>query len=258
MITDEERQNLVDFFNACNDMIEGRFILSDTKVSNILKSVVKSEKLYKLYSDCMQGFRFAQTLEDCLASNPHNGGYFQMPQEERDIIAFVTCLLLEVDKRNINLQNFVTDNFYSVDGYNISYSNFALLVLVEYKTAVKNILNVDDEGNELEVADLSENQITIDETVEEVKANENTKILFANLTLSIVELQNLINDDVKLKFSQKEELLIVLKALGRAIHLEDLLIINALLVPIEYVIGKNKKYKEPYDKLKMLIADIYY
>ena len=57
MITNEEKQNLVDFFNACDEMIEGRFILSDTKVSNILKSVVKSEILYKLYSDCMQDFR---------------------------------------------------------------------------------------------------------------------------------------------------------------------------------------------------------
>ena len=46
MITDEERENLVDFFKACNEMIEGRFILSDTKVSNILKSVVKSPVLY--------------------------------------------------------------------------------------------------------------------------------------------------------------------------------------------------------------------
>lgn len=258
MISEEERLNLVDFFNACNEMIEGRFILSDTKVSNILKSVVKSEKLYNLYSSCMQGFRFAQTLDNCVASNPANGGYFQMPTEEKEIVAFVTCLLLEVDKRNINLQSFVTDNFYSADGYNISYSNFALTILMAYRTAVKTLLNIDDEGREVEVEDITDNQVTIEEMTEEAKANENTKILFANLMLSIVELQNMINEDSKLKFSQKEELLIVLKALNKAIHLEDLLIINALLVPLEYVIGKNKKYKNAYDKLKLLIADIYY
>lgn len=258
MITDEERKNLVDFFKACNEMIEGRFILSDTKVSNILKCVVKSEKLYNLYSECMQGFKFAQTLESCSASNPANGGYFQMPHTEKDIVAFVTCLLLEVDKHNINLQTFVTDNFYSADGYNISYNNFSLVVLVEYKTAVKNLLGIDEQGNELETEDFYENQVTMEETIEEAKANENTKILFANLMLSIVELQNLINDDSKLKFAQKEELLIVLKALNKAVHLEDLLIINALLVPLEYVLGKNKRYKQSYDKLKMLIADIYY
>ena len=258
MFTDEERQNIVDFFNACNEMVEGRFILSDTKVSNILKSVVKSETLYKLYSDCMVGFKFVRTLDFCKASNPNNGGYFQMPQEDKDIVAFVTCLLLEVDKRNINLQTFVTDNFYSADGYNISYNNFALTVLVAYKTAVKNLLGIDDNGKLVGREDVEGDQVTIQETVEEARANDNTKILFANLMLSIVELQNAINEDVKLKFVEKEELLIVLKALNQAVHLEQLIIINALLIPLEHTIGKNKKYRHAHEKLKMLIADIYY
>ncbi len=256
--TDEEKQNLVAFFNACNEMIEGRFILSDTKVANILKSVVSSETLYKLYSDCMSGFKFAKMLDYCKASNPNNGGYFRMPEEEKDIVAFVTCLLLEVDKRNINLQTFVTDNFYSIDGYNISYNNFALLILVEYKTAVKNLLGIDDNGNEVESEEGGlNNQISFEEE-EDVKPNDNTKILFANLILTIGELQNSINEDVKIKFTDKEELLIVLKALSRAVHLQELIIINALLVPLEYKLGKNKKHKKLYDKLKMLIADIYY
>ena len=258
MITSEERENLVGFFNACNEMIEGRFILSDTKVSNILKSVVKSEILYKLYSDCMSGFRFAKTLEYCKASNPNNGGYFQMPSEEKDIVAFVTCLLLEVDKRNINLQTFVTDNFYSADGYNISYNNFAITILMAYKSAVKSLIGIDENGEFVQTEDETKNQISIDETIEEVRANDNARILFAKLMLSIVELQNAINEDVKIKYTDKEELLIVLKALNKAVHLEELIIINALLVPLEHTIKKNKKYKNLYEKLKLLIADIYY
>lgn len=256
MSTENEKENLVEFFKAVNEMIEGRFILSDTKVSNILKAVVKSEKLYGLYSECMSGFKFSQMLEYCKASN--NGGYFRMPESEQDIVAFVTCLLLEVDKRNINLQSFVTENFFSVDGYNISYSNFALTVLVEYKTAVKNLLKIDEDGNEIKSVDFSKQQVTMEETIAEAKANENTKILFANLILSITDLQNAINEDVKIKYNLKQDLLIVLKALNRAVHNEDLIIINALLIPLENIIGKNKKYKVSFDKLKMLIADIYY
>ena len=258
MITEEERVNIVDFFSSCNEMIEGRFILSDTKVSNILKSVVKSETLYKLYSDCMNGFKFQRTLDYCKSSNPNNGGYFQMPKEDCDIVAFVTCFLLEVDKRNINLQTFVTDNFYSTDGYNISYNNFALTVLVEYKAAVKRLLNIDDNAMTVEVEEEMETQLSMDETLEEAKANDNTKILFANLMLSIVELQNSINEDVKIKYVEKEELLIVLKALNQAVHLEELIIINALLIPLEHSLAKNKKYRHAYEKLKLLIADIYY
>lgn len=258
IITEEEKSKLVDFFDACNEMIDGRFILSDTKVSNILKSIVKSEILYNLYSKCMSGFKFSLVLDRCQASNPSNGGYFVMPDDVKEIVAFVTCLLLEVDKKNINLQTFVTDNFYSVDGYNISYNNFALSVLVVYKTAIKNLLGIDENGNIIEDEDFSHNQVSIDEEVEKVETDQNTKILFANLVMNITELQNAINDDYKIKYNEKEEFLIVLKALNKAVHLEDLLIINALLIPLEHTLNRYKKLKPIYENIKMLIADIYY
>ncbi len=256
-ITDIEKAKLNEFFRACDDMIKGRFILSDTKVSNILKCVVNSEHLYSLYSKCMQNFKFAQSLEIASANNANNGGYFVMPADEKQIVAFVTCFLLEVDKKNISLQSFVTENFYSPDGYNISYSNFALTVLVEYKTAVQNLLGIDEEGNVIKCDNMSE-QISIDETICKAETDENIKILFANLVMSINELHTAVNEDFRIKYSEKEGILIVLKALNRAVQLEELLIINALLVPLESNLTRNKKLKPMYEKLKMLIADIYY
>ena len=76
VITEEEKQNILEFFAACDDMIEGRFLLSDTKVSNILKCIVKSEILYNLYSKCMHEFKFSNVLELSRADNPDNGGFF--------------------------------------------------------------------------------------------------------------------------------------------------------------------------------------
>ena len=258
IITDQEKQNILDFYKACNEMIEGRFILSDTKVANILKCVVKSEVLYDLYSNCMKGFKFKNVLDRSVASNPANGGYFVMTDDEKEIVAFVTCLLLDVDKKNINLQSFVTENFFSPDGYNISYNNFAITVLVAYKTAVKNLIGMDENGNIEQVADFSKNQVTIDETIEKIEKDKNTKILLANLIMGIEELHNAINEEPRLKYSEKEELIIVLKALNRAVHLEELLIINALLVPLEHFLKKHKRLNKLYENIKLLIADIYY
>ena len=76
--------------------------------------------------------------------------------------------------------------------------------------------------------------------------------------MNISELTNAINEDNKIKYNEKEELLIVLKALTRAVKIEELLIINALLVPLEHSISKNRKLKGLYENLKLLIADIYY
>lgn len=254
-ITDEEKQKIIDFYNACNDMIDGRFILSDTKVSNILKCVVKSELLYNLYSNCMINFNFGNVLSRCEAANPSNSGHFVMCDDEKEIIAFVTCLLLEVDKKNLSLQTFVTDNFFSSDGYNISYNNFAITILMAYKNAVKNLIGIDENGIVIR-EDYEEDCIR--DNCSEVVENDETKILFANLVMNISDLQNSINDDYKVKYQEKEELLIVLKALNKAIHLEDLLIINALLIPLEHMLQKHKKLRMIYDRIKILIADIYY
>ena len=257
-ITNEERLKIVDFYKACDEMIEGRFILSDTKVSNILKCVVKSEILYNLYSRCMKDFNFHHALDRSLASNPANGGYFVMTDDSKEIIAFVTCLLLEVDKKNINLQTFVTENFFNSNGYNISYNNFAITVLVAYKAAIKNLVGVDEKGKIIETEDFSENQVTIDETIAQVETDQNTKILFANLVMNITDLTNAINEEPKIKYHEKEELIIITKALHRAVHIEELLIINALLVPLEHMLKKYKKLKAIYENIKYLIADIYY
>ena len=259
MITEEEKKNIVDFYKACDEMIEGRFILSDTKVSNILKAVVKSEILYDLYSVCMKDFKFDDVLARSIADNVSNGGYFSMSDDNKEIVAFVTCLLLEVDKQKINLQTFVTENFFSPDGYNISYNNFALTVLVVYKNAVKQLIGIDENGEVIsDDNNFMNDQISMDEISEEVETDQDTKILFASLLMNIQNLHHSINDNSKIKYNDKEELLIVLKALNKAIHLEDLLIINALLVPLEHMLVKHKKLNKIYDNIKLLIADIYY
>jgi hypothetical protein len=255
-ISEEEKLKILEFYKACNEMIEGRFILSDTKVSNILKCVVKSELLYNLYSRCMVDFNFNEVLNRCVADSSGNGGFFAMSEDDREIVAFVTCLLLEVDKKNINLQTFVTDNFFSADGYNISYNNFALTVLVAYKKAIVRLVGMDETGEMLQDSD-SDSSDSMEEE-EDIECDQGTKILFANLLMNLNELQNIINDDYKIKYQRKEELLIVIKALNKAIHMEDLLIINALLVPLEIMPKKNKKFKETFERIKILIADIYY
>ena len=64
IITEEEKLSILEFYKSCNEMIEGRFILSDTKVANILKCIVKSDTLYNLYSVCMKDFKFKNALDN--------------------------------------------------------------------------------------------------------------------------------------------------------------------------------------------------
>ena len=256
MISAEEKQNLLDFFSACDEMIDGRFILSDVKIARILKCVAKSELLYNLFAKCLVHFNFNNEFQAAISANKVNGGYFVLPAEEKRIVALVFCFLLEVDKGKMSLQNFVNDNFFSPDGYNISYSNFSINVLVPFKNSVKNLLGVDDDGNELprvneDGEQIIEEQLSLEDTSEE-------KILYANLLRSLNELYGATDSSTKLKKDIKEEILIIIRALQDAIELQNLRIINALCIPLEYLTAKNKFLRPYYENFKDDLVSFYY
>ena len=250
---ESENVKIKTFFDACNEMIQGRFILSDIKISKILKAIANSEILYNLFADVLSDFKFKEEFEKAKTSSKVNGGYFLVPEQEEKIIALVFCILLEVDNQKMNLQNFVNDYFYSPEGYNISYSNFALSVLVPFKNAVLELLCCNEDGTPLDEDEMEEE---VEEEYDEEPCTEE-KLLFANLRMSLNELLSVIGRS-KINVEQKEELNIIINAMFEAIDLENLNIINALVIPLEYMIGKNKQVKFYYNDFKECLVQFYY
>lgn len=256
---DYEVEKIKSFFIACDEMIEGRFILSDIKISKILKAIASSEVLYNTFAQVLNNFKFNEEFENAKSQNKVNGGYFVLPEDDNKKIALVFAILLEVDNQKLNLQNFVNEYFYNPEGYNVSYSNFSINVLVPFKNSVAAILGVNFDGTmvESEVEDIEE---TLEETelVEKVsEPDSKQKILFANLRMSLNELLSVINRS-KIKEEEKEELRIIINAIFEAIKIENLTIINALVIPLEYMIGKNKNVKFYYNDFKECLVQFYY
>lgn len=250
---ESENIKIKNFFDACNEMIQGRFILSDIKISKILKAIANSEVLYNLFAEVLSDFKFKEEFEKVKTTNKVNGGYFAVPQDDEKVIALVFCILLEVDNQKMNLQNFVNDYFYSPEGYNISYSNFSLSVLVPFKNAVLNVLGCNEDGTPVEEEE------EVEETIEEEEAepNHREKILFANLRMSLNELLSVILRS-KINEEEKEELKIIINAMFEAIEMESLKIINALVIPLEHMIGKNKQVKFYYNDFKECLVQFYF
>lgn len=251
---ESENIKIKNFFDACNEMIQGRFILSDIKISKILKAIANSEVLYNLFAEVLSDFKFKEEFENAKTPNKVNGGYFAVPEEDEKIVALVFCILLEVDNQKMNLQNFVNDYFYSPEGYNISYSNFSLSVLVPFKNAVLNLLGCNEDGTPIKE---EEEEVEPEEEEIEEEPNHKQKILFANLKMSLNELLSVIIKS-KISYEEKEELKIIIKALFEAIEMESLIIINALVIPLEHMIGKNKQVKFYYNDFKECLVQFYY
>lgn len=251
---ESENIKIKNFFDACNEMIQGRFILSDIKISKILKAIANSEVLYNLFAEVLSDFKFKEEFENAKTPNKVNGGYFAVPEQDEKIVALVFCILLEVDNQKMNLQNFVNDYFYSPEGYNISYSNFSLSVLVPFKNAVLNLLGCNEDGTPINE---EEEEVEPEEEETEEEPNHKQKILFANLKMSLNELLSVIVKS-KISYEEKEELKIIINALFEAIEMESLIIINALVIPLEHMIGKNKQVKFYYNDFKECLVQFYY
>lgn len=258
-----ECKNLKNFFSACDEMINGRFILSDIKIKKILNAIASSSVLYELFAKCMVDFNFKNEFRNAKVSNRVNGGYFVLPDDERKILALVFCFLIDIDNSRINLQNFINENFFSSDGYNIAYSNFAINVLVPFKNSVAHMLGVNDNGEDVDTAsDEETEQIRMEGVVEEnediieTKSND-VKLMYADLLMKLNQLYSAVKKEKKLKPDIKQELIIIIKAIKEAITMEKLVFINALVIPLEHALAKDKHLKGYYAEFKNTLLEFY-
>ena len=266
--TDIEKNNLKNFFTACNEMINGRFILSDIKISKILNSIANSNVLYDLFAKAMVDFNYKTEFRNAKVTNKTNGGYFVLPDDENRIIALVFCFLIDVDNSRINLQNFINENFYSADGYNISYSNFALNVLVPFKNSVANLLGVNENGEDIDSYEEEDNsqQITMvgfeedeEPAFDSQKATKHSEInlLYADFLRALNQLYSAVKKHAKLKEDTRSELIIIIKAIKEAVAIERIIFLNALIIPLEHMIGKDKYLRPYYSDLKTCLSNFY-
>ncbi len=242
--TIEEIQKQNEFLTACDEMIAGKFILSDTKVAKILKCIATNQHLYHLFEKCLIGFDFQAQLEKS-AKQP-----FQMPETTEEILAFVFCFLLEVDNKHISLQNFVNQYFYSKEGYNSSYHNFALTMLSPFKEGVVSMLEDVEQEQEVETITQVQPQPYIVEDQDE----EIYDILKAQLSNLMIH----IRQSRKIKDNKMQSMRMVVDAMMEALDLQNWRIINGLLISMDILLEKEKSANEMYALIKQTVFNYYY
>lgn len=261
--SDIEKSKIDTFFSACDDLIGGKFILSDIKITAILKTIATSDTLYNLFSQCMNGFNFAEEFN--LATNNDSKRKFDMPTDDSKIVAFVFCLLLQVDNKKIKLPNFVKDYFFSPDGYNISYANFAKVVLIPFKQAMHRFLDEPEEEYDTEDSNddyVPDGQPQQDEDVEDNKTiddelNDLTNRMFEDVQYYV--------EKIKTEFPQVwtnkktyNEVDITIRALSEACDIRNYLIMNALVSALEHQVSGKKQLKLLVLEIENIIAKYHY
>ena len=135
------------FTDSVNTLIEGKLILIDKHIAQVLKCVATSPTLCHTLSETVQTMSYVTEFSRARVSWTRSDGVVEarlkLPVDRNRMFAFVVCLLMEVDSGRRNILDFLKE-YYNEANNDLSYAKFAEEVLKPFKKAGETILSTID------------------------------------------------------------------------------------------------------------------
>ncbi len=125
----DDLEKVKEFEAACEDMLNSRYILADSKIIRILQTVALSTVLQSIIGGALKGFDYAATAREW------GNGKMKMPSTEKDYVALVFCVLADLDSHKINFNDFLKSFFWNGD-INMAYATFCSSMVAPFKRYV--------------------------------------------------------------------------------------------------------------------------
>ena len=135
------------FTESVNTLIEGKLILIDKHIAQVLKCVATSPTLRLTLADTIKTMSYATEFSRARVTWTRSDGVVEsrlkLPLDRKRMFAFVVCLLTEVDSGRRNLLEFLREYYNDVNN-DASYAKFAEEVLKPFKQVGETILSAID------------------------------------------------------------------------------------------------------------------
>ena len=230
MTNEKKLQEIQDFLLSVKNMLESKYILIDRRVSDILRSIADTNAVYNLIAECMINFDFAYEWRKST-----EGIYLKLPDQEAKRIAFIFCLLNNIDDRKLDV-TLILEKFYSYDLAYSPYDLFCRNVIVEFRRLILKFLNIEIPDTRRPVFQAPE----IVEAEQEVKVDD-----FEKLALVLRDLIKFLSAQKKLKncFMPKYDLIAVASTFEQVVRSKQTEYFYAFLVTLNSASPKNKEVK---------------
>ena len=135
------------FTESVNTLIEGKLILIDKHIAQVLKCVAMSPILCHTLSETVQTMSYVPEFSRARVTWTRSDGVVEarlkLPADRNRLFAFVVCLLMEVDSGRRNILEFLKE-YYNATNNDASYAKFCEEVLKPFKKAGEAILSTID------------------------------------------------------------------------------------------------------------------
>ncbi|MDE6411725.1 MAG: hypothetical protein K2L02_04225 [Clostridia bacterium] len=133
-------QQLNRFFQACDKLMNEKYMVADSRIEDVLRSIAESRALTDLFSAVTERFDYPSAKRLYLrfpASSTSFHGKAFLPEDRGEVLAFVFCLLVDIDAGRIKFDDFLLRYFYEDGSYTASFALFSDRMLRPFRDIVK-------------------------------------------------------------------------------------------------------------------------
>ena len=277
VVSDSEKIKILDFIACCDDFTNGKFLLVDSKINNLLKKIGESDALYNLFQEVLTNYNFEKEFSHAQIKFIGKPSKFEMPSEPYKILPLVFCMLVKIQDKSLDFPTFLKTYF---SGGNDELIEFSKQVIVPFRNIIAAVFEVpvDSKVEQVNLQEDNSAQSRLNlpkkEIVEQKDENMNKEFQIndeteeeyeeMDLTSYFEEIKKLINDMMteidympRLKKEIKEDAYLILDAMVAACDMQDLKILNGLIAGFEYIAPSIKSIKFLYKELKKVLLDMY-
>ena len=133
------REQVELFLKRCDDVIRSGFIIADTRISDLLKSIVSSDALYAFFKDATNGYDYEAAKRRYMNYTPPGSSrrVLLFPEDPAERLAFTFFILAEIDAKSIDLSAFLQEYFNADGSLHGSFYAFCNQVIKPFRNAVK-------------------------------------------------------------------------------------------------------------------------
>lgn len=218
------KEQVLAFLDKCDELKKCKFIMATTKIKDLLKCIVNSPELYRLFDTVTKNFNYVEQKSKCLVTT--NDGFFNrsyvvLPQTVGQRLAFIFCLLVEFDRDTLNFNDFL-QKYFSEDGsYFASYQVFCRVIISNLEELIKQVFKEKLNGESVSSANTSRSDV------------------LSAILISIKSEEQFISQSA-ISEEEKESGCKILSALSIAVKAGDIDFIDALICGYNYYILYNK------------------
>lgn len=256
-----EVKNILDvekFVLACNDMLTGKFLDFNKKLDRFLSVLTQSEDIMKLLEECLENFDSDVEFEKAFSVDNKTGNVkVSLPTDDRKRLALSVTIFYDIIDEKINANQFLETYF--KDKKMTTTQSFLEKIIKPLRDSVCKIFQID---TSLTVEDVKR-QIEEDKLLQNQEEKSLEEEQFPHLDELLDEILKKCNQILALlKFEKKrtdalDDVEFIINSIIQASTRRDLMVINGLVIGLNYASSKFRNIKHLVIDLNNIIFDYY-